>query len=114
MIGLQAGEVRSCSPGSVRRTYLRVTTTGRAGFPAMNQRTLRQNEAAAFDRDYFGARGSIGVVSRTPRMSSSTLDPASNFASARGFATIWSPTGKPEAVKPQGSDSAGQHTSVIA
>ena len=65
-------------------------------------------------RGYLGARGSIGVVPRTPRISSSTLDPASNCASPRGGPTTYSPTGRPEAVKPQGSDSAGQHTSVMA
>ena len=63
---------------------------------------------------YFGALGSIGVVPRTPRMSSSTLLPARSCASPRGGATTYSPTGRPEAVNPHGSDSAGQHTSVIA
>ena len=63
---------------------------------------------------YFGALGSIGVLPLMPRISSSTLAPASSFASPRGAATICSPTGRPEAVKPHGSDSAGQHTSVIA
>ena len=60
------------------------------------------------------AAGSIGVVPRTPKISSSTFEPASNCASPRGGATTCNPTGRPEAVKPQGSDSAGQHTSVIA
>jgi hypothetical protein len=63
---------------------------------------------------YFGGLGSIGVEPRTPRISSSTLAPASSWASPRGGATIYSPTGRPEAVNPQGSDSAGQHASVIA
>ena len=36
--------------------------------------------------DAVGARGSIGVVPRTPRISSSTLAPASNCASPRGGA----------------------------
>jgi len=70
-------------------------------------------------RDYFGGRyfgdlGSIGVVPRTPRMSSSILAPASSCASPRFGATTCNPTGRPEAVNPQGSDSAGQHTSVMA
>ena len=60
------------------------------------------------------AKRSIGVVPRTPRISSSTRAPASSCASPRGAATICRPTGRPEAVKPQGSDSAGQQTSVIA
>ena len=47
-------------------------------------------------------------------MSSRTRAPASSLASLRGGATICSPTGRPPAVKPQGSDKAGQHTSVIA
>src|SRR3981081_1283563 len=61
---------------------------------------------------YFGALGSIGVVPRTPRMSSSALAPARSCASPRGGATTCNPTGRPDAVKPQGSESAGQHTSV--
>ncbi len=64
--------------------------------------------------DYLGARGSIGVLVLMPRISSSTPAPASSCASPRGAATICSPTGRPDSVKPQGSDSAGQHTSVIA
>ena len=63
---------------------------------------------------YFAGLGSIGVVPRRPRISSSTLAPASNCASPRGAATICSPIGRPDAVKPQGSDSAGQHASVMA
>ena len=63
---------------------------------------------------HFGARGSIGVEAATPRMSSSTLAPASSWASARGAAITCRPTGSPDAVKPQGNDSAGQQASVIA
>src|SRR6185312_1407289 len=79
-------------------------------FPARDRRTPNEDACSV----YFGPRGSIGVVPRTPRISSSTLAPASNCASPRGGPTTCSPTGKPEAVNPQGSDSAGQHTSVIA
>src|SRR5579872_1767672 len=64
---------------------------------------------------YCGAvLGSIGVVPRTPRISSKTLAPARSAASPRGAATICKPTGRPEAVNPHGRDSAGQHTSVMA
>ena len=68
-------------------------------------------------RDYdsdFGTRGSIGVVPRTPRISSSTFAPASSCASPRGGPMICNPTGRALSVKPQGSDSAGQQASVIA
>src|ERR1700730_2739877 len=58
--------------------------------------------------------GSIGVVPRMPKISSSSQAPARSWASPRGAATIWSPTGRPDAVKPHGKDNAGQHTSVIA
>ena len=83
-----------------------------ACFPAAAR--SRRPYSLLLRRLYFGGLGSIGVVPRTPRISSSTLAPARSFASPRGGATICSPTGRPEAVKPQGSDSAGQHTSVIA
>src|SRR5258705_8926090 len=63
---------------------------------------------------YFAGLGSIGVVPRRPRISSSTLAPARSCASPRGGATTCSPTGSPDAVNPQGRDSAVQHTSVIA
>ena len=63
---------------------------------------------------YWTTLGSIGVVPRNPNISSSTLAPASNCASPRGAATICNPIGSPVAVKPQGSYSAGQQTSVIA
>ena len=48
-------------------------------------------------RDYdFATLGSIGVVSRTPRISSSTFAPASSCASPRGGATICKPIGRPD------------------
>jgi MFS family permease len=72
---------------------------------------LTATARAAYD---FASLGSIGVVPRTPNISSSSLAPASSFASPRGGATICRPTGRPLAVKPQGSDSAGQQASVIA
>jgi hypothetical protein len=59
-------------------------------------------------------RGSIGVMPVRPRMSSSTLAAQRMRASLRGGPAICSPTGRPSAVKPHGSDSAGQHTIVIA
>src|SRR4051794_38058970 len=83
---------------------------GACGHPSRRRFAAPQDQA----KGYFAGRGSIGVVPRTPRMSSSTLAPARSCASPRGAATICRPTGRPVAVKPHGNDSAGQHTSVIA
>jgi len=60
------------------------------------------------------ARGSIGVVPRSPSMSSNSFAPASTRASACGGATTCRPTGNFSLVKPHGSESAGQQQSVIA
>ena len=65
-------------------------------------------------RNRYFTRGSIGVAPRRPRISSSTFAPASSPASPRGAATICNPTGRPDAVKPHGKDSAGQHANVMA
>jgi len=58
--------------------------------------------------------GSIGVVPRRPRISSRPFAAARMRASLRGGPAICNPTGKFSRVKPQGSDSAVPHDTVIA
>ncbi len=62
----------------------------------------------------FGARGSIGTWPAMPKISSAAAATDSSFASSRAGATSCSPTGRPDAVKPHGTEIAGQPVSVIA